>query len=124
MMLTADVTRIRAEVKELQKASAVLACIQRAAEYANECDADLADAVAVVHALVSAVCARIDAALLRDSKAETEGEGPKRRRSMKGGADAGGGTAATTFPKTQPQKKERGPPEGLAPFSAVRSPAG
>jgi len=31
---------------------------------------------ACVRALVSAVCARIDAAFPRDSKAETEGEGP------------------------------------------------
>lgn len=72
MTPTADATRIRAEVRELQKASAVLACIQCAAEYVNECDADLADAVAVVRALVSAVCARIDAAIPRDSKAKTE----------------------------------------------------
>ena len=68
--------RIRAEVRELQKASAVLACIQCAAEYDNEREVDLADAVEVVRALVSAVCARIDAALPRDSKVETEGEGP------------------------------------------------
>ena len=35
------------------------------------------------------------------------------------------GDRSDTFPKAQPQKKkERGPPEGLAPFSAVRSPAG
>lgn len=68
--------RIRAEVRELQKASAVLACIQCAAECDNEREVDLADAVAVVRALVSAVCARIDAALPRDSKVETEGEGP------------------------------------------------
>ncbi|WP_129774840.1 hypothetical protein [Peristeroidobacter soli] len=76
MTATVDAERIRAEVRELQKASAVLACIQCAAEYDNECDADLADAVAVVHAFVSAASARIDASLLKDEKAEIEGKGP------------------------------------------------
>jgi hypothetical protein len=76
MTATAGATRIRAEVRELQKASAVLACIQCAAEYNNELGADLADAVAVVHALVSAASARIDASLLKDGKAEIEGEEP------------------------------------------------
>lgn len=76
MTAAVDAARIRAEVRELQKASAVLACIQCAAEYANECDADIADAVAVVRTLVSAASARIDASLLKDEKAEIEGEGP------------------------------------------------
>ncbi|WP_161828509.1 hypothetical protein [Steroidobacter agaridevorans] len=74
MTATADAARIRAEVRELQKASAVLARIQFAAEYANECGADLADAVAVVRALVSAASARIGATLFKDGKADIEGE--------------------------------------------------
>jgi hypothetical protein len=61
MTATDDDARIRAEVRELQKATAVLACIQCAAEYDNETEADLADAVAVVRAIVTAVSARIDA---------------------------------------------------------------
>lgn len=69
MIATVDAARIRAEVRELQKASAVLACIQFAAEYDNEREVDLADAVA----LVSAASARIDASLLKDEKADMRG---------------------------------------------------
>lgn len=76
MITAVDTVRIRAEVRELQKVSAVLACIRCAAEYDNEREVDLADAVAVVRALVSAVRARIDAALPRDSGAKNKGEGP------------------------------------------------
>lgn len=76
MTAAVDAARIRAEVRELQKASAVLACIQYAAEYDKERVVDLADAVAVVRALVSAASARIDASLLKDEKADIEGEGP------------------------------------------------
>ncbi len=62
MTATVDDARIRVEVRELQKATAVLVCIQCTAEYDNETEADLADAVAVVRAIVTAVSARINAA--------------------------------------------------------------
>lgn len=75
MTAAVDAARIRAEVRELQKTTAVLTCIQCAAEYCNEGEADLADAISVVRALVAAASARIDAALLADSKEEIEGEG-------------------------------------------------
>ena len=68
-----DGARIRAEVRELEKTTAVLACIQCADEYDNEVEADLADAVAVVRAIVTAVSARIGAAFSKDGKAEIEG---------------------------------------------------
>ncbi|HEY0681064.1 MAG TPA: hypothetical protein VGD45_01910 [Steroidobacter sp.] len=59
MTAAVHAVRIRAEVRELQKASAVIPCIECGAEYDNDGDGDLADALAVVRALVSAVCARI-----------------------------------------------------------------
>lgn len=52
---------LRAEVRQMQKAEAVLACIQFTAEYDNEPEADLADAIAVVGALIGAVIAALDA---------------------------------------------------------------
>jgi hypothetical protein len=52
---------LSAEVRQVQKAAAVLACIQLTAEYDNEVEADLADAIAVVVAMISAVAARLDA---------------------------------------------------------------
>jgi len=60
--------RIRAEVRDIQKAAAVLACIQCAAEYDNEVEVDLADAVAVVRAIIAAVAARIDAGRFQGKK--------------------------------------------------------
>jgi hypothetical protein len=56
-----DTARICTEVRELQKTTALLTCIQCAAEYCNEREIDLADAVSVVSALVVAASARIDA---------------------------------------------------------------
>lgn len=76
MTLVADTARIRAEVREIQKAAAVLACIQCVAEYDNEVEAGLADAASVVRAVITAVAARIDVAPSTDEKAGTEGEGP------------------------------------------------
>lgn len=49
------------EVRQLQKAAAVLACIQVTAEYDNEVEADLADAIAVVLDVVTAATVRIEA---------------------------------------------------------------
>jgi hypothetical protein len=53
--------RIRAEVREIQKAAAVLGCIQSTAEYDNEVEVDLADAVLVVREIIGEVAARLDA---------------------------------------------------------------
>jgi hypothetical protein len=75
MTAAVDTARIRAEVRELQKTTAMLTCIQCAAEYCNEGEVDLADAVSVVRALVVTASARIDAALLNDSSTETKGKG-------------------------------------------------
>ncbi len=76
MTAAVDAASISAEVGELPKATAVLACIQCAAEYCNEGEVDLADAVSVVRALVVTASARIDAVLLNNSTIETKGEGP------------------------------------------------
>ena len=51
--------QLSAEVREIQKAAAVLACIRCAAEYENEVSADLANAVTVVRAMLTTVAARI-----------------------------------------------------------------
>jgi hypothetical protein len=51
--------QLGAEVREIQKAAAVLACIQCTVEYENDVGADLADALAVVRAVFTAVAARI-----------------------------------------------------------------
>lgn len=51
--------QLSSEVREIQKAAAVLACIQCTVEYENDVGADLADALAVVRALLTAVAARI-----------------------------------------------------------------
>lgn len=56
---TVDEEQLGAEVREIQKAAAVLACIQCTVEYENDVGADLADALAVVRALLTAVAARI-----------------------------------------------------------------
>jgi len=58
---TRDAARIRAEIRELQKATAELACIQSVDE----------------RAIDAAISARIDACLLEDRKAEIEGGGPR-----------------------------------------------
>ena len=55
--------RLTAELRQIQKAAAVLACIQCAAEYGNEVEADLADAVAAVRELVTAAAGRLDAVI-------------------------------------------------------------
>jgi hypothetical protein len=55
---TAD-DQLGAEVREIQKAAAVLACIQCTIEYENDVGADLADALAVVRALLTALAARV-----------------------------------------------------------------
>lgn len=52
-------TQLGAEVRETQKAAAVLACIQCTVEYENDVGANLADALAVVRAVLTAVAARI-----------------------------------------------------------------
>jgi hypothetical protein len=64
--------RIRAEVREIEKAAAVLACIQCTAEYDNEVEADLADAVSVVQDIITRIAARIDEALSTDGKTVTD----------------------------------------------------
>lgn len=61
MMTTRDTTRIRAEVRELQKATAELVCIQCAVE----------------RAIAASINARIGACLSEDRKAEIEGGGPR-----------------------------------------------
>ena len=53
--------RRTAELRQIQKVAAVLACIQLTAEYDNEVEADLADAISVVVAMVAAVAAKLDA---------------------------------------------------------------
>lgn len=52
---------ISTALRQMQKAAAVLACIQLTAEYDNEVEADLADAIAVVLAIVADATAGIDA---------------------------------------------------------------
>lgn len=60
---------LSAEVRQTQKAAAVLACIQLTAEYDNEVAADLADAVAGgSRAIVVAVAARLDAVISQNGK--------------------------------------------------------
>jgi hypothetical protein len=51
------------EVREIQKAAAVLACIQVTAEYDNEVEADLADAIEVVLDVITAAAVRIEVTL-------------------------------------------------------------
>lgn len=53
--------QLTAELRQIQKAAAVLACIQLTAEYDNEVEADLADAISVVVAMIAAVAAKLDA---------------------------------------------------------------
>ena len=53
--------RLTAELRQIQKAAAVLACIQLTAEYDNEVEAYLADAISVVVAMIAAVAAKLDA---------------------------------------------------------------
>lgn len=72
MMSEASEARIRAEVREIEKAAAVLACIQCTAEYDNEVEADLADAVSVVRDIVARVAARLAAALPLETVTEDE----------------------------------------------------
>lgn len=57
-------------LRQMQKAAAVLACIQLTAEYDNEVEADLADAIAVVLAIVADATAGIGAVA---SASEEEG---------------------------------------------------
>lgn len=52
---------LRTEVRQMQKAAAVLGCIQCAAEYDKDLDLDFADAVASVRGMITAISVRLDA---------------------------------------------------------------
>ena len=57
-----DPDSLNAVLRQIQKAEAVLACIQLTALYDNEVEADLADAVAVALGIVSEAATNLDAA--------------------------------------------------------------
>jgi hypothetical protein len=57
-----DAASLDAVLRQMQKAEAVLACIQFTALYDNEAEADLADAIEVALELVTAAAVSLDTA--------------------------------------------------------------
>ena len=57
-----DPASLNSVLRQIQKAAAVLACIQLAALYDNEVEADLADAITVALAVVTEAATALDAA--------------------------------------------------------------